>query len=80
MLTSEAIYRIARLSSNPAIVDICSRFHIGMRDSEALARACARCSGIDTAPAREIFFFAAAVLKRHHEQRAAYSVALRASA
>ena len=79
-LTAEAIYRIGSLSRNQIITHLCATFHVDLRDSEALQISCDSCSGIDTAPAREIFFFAAAILKRHHENRTAYSVAIRRSA
>ena len=76
-MTAETAYRISSLSRNPEVVRICSRYHVDTTDSAAVLGACALCTGIDTAPGREVFLFAAAIIRRHHENRAAYSVALR---
>lgn len=73
----ETSYRVSSLSRNPEVVRICSRLHVHTSDAAAVLAGCSLCSGIDTAPAREVFIFAAAIIRRHHENRAAYSVALR---
>jgi hypothetical protein len=76
-MNAETAYRISSLSRNPEVVRICSRFHVDTPDRDAVQQACGLCSGIETAPGREVFIFAAAIIRRHHENRAAYTVALR---
>lgn len=76
-MTAETAYRISALTRNAEVIRMTAPLHVNTTDADALQVACRQCDGIGTAPAREVLIFAAAVVRRHQENRTAYSVALR---
>ena len=76
-ISAETRYRVGAVSRAVSVVGICARFHVETRDANAVLQAFDCLESIDTAPSRELFIFAAAVIKRHRENQVRWTVALR---
>ena len=84
-ISAESKYRIGRISQNQQIANIYRGITLKLNvmilsDSALLLRALEIVSNYDSAPARELFIFAAAIIQRHRIAQAQYSVAIRRSA
>lgn len=68
---------VARLAGTRTVARAVATLHVDASATECLTAAFSRVANVDTAAARDVFYFAAACLTAHGFRRAVYSVAVR---
>jgi hypothetical protein len=76
----DIVLAVHYLMNNRHVCNAVSRLHVDASAADVVAHVAPQLSGIDGAPSRDLALFFAACVARHYSNRAAYSVAVRASA
>ena len=71
---------VSHLMNNAHVCRAVATLHVDASASDVVAHVAPQLSGLTYAPVRAVALFFAACVARHYSNRAAYSVAMRASA